>query len=212
MFRGESYPGAQYGVLYNNPHEIAGHHIVYAINPQQQLVVRSIPLQHYIDGSASVFDASDFKGELGPWLPTLGLSVSNDQALLQRMRYVDSHGHWSCPIRQMLMWSGQLPAFVPIIPNPLRAGRMYGGIMTPYVSVMNAHPTTKAVPIDDQKRLHNQYWTTNGLCVYKGGEGTIIPSNEACSLYSLARATFSETWNNYTTIFSDTCTDQVISL
>lgn len=120
-----------------------------------------------------------------------------------------SNAHWTCPLRQVLLWSGQLHSFLPVVPNPLRAARIYGEITHPYVEVMNVHPTSKAMDIDYATRLHTLYWTTNGFCIYKGG-GLSPPTSEACSLYSLARSVFSGGYGNYTTAFATACTDQVM--
>lgn len=133
------------------------------------------------------------------------------------------HGHWTCPIRTMLMWSGQAPSgsnLMPVVPNPMRAGRMYKDIMTPYLQPkMNVHPTTTANPIDHVTRLHTGYWTSNGFCVYVGGGSHPAPASEKCSLYALARSVFDNRYNDYTTVFGGsvvgggaTCIDQVGSL
>ena len=219
---------ASYGRVYVQKGEIAGHHIVYGItsDDKKELVVRAVPLQHYPDfGINNVFDASDFLDSTNPsvtldaWLPTLALSISMDQGPLAKMRFdprKSTHGHWSCPIRTMLMWSGQASSsgFLPHVPNPLRAGRMYRDIMTPYVEKIDVHPTTKAKPIDYLSRLHIDYWTTNGFCVYLGGGGASFPApaSEKCSLYALARSLFDGQYNDYTTVFGSTtttCIDQV---
>lgn len=219
MFMGEPYKSALYGVIHSNPGDIAGHHIVYAITPENQLEIKAVPLQHYPEGGkANVFDASDFVDPTGSgsvleaWLPKLALSVALDQGLVTQMRFYPGkgpHKHWTCPLRQVLMWSAQMPeVFLPMVPNPLRAGRMYGKIMTPYLGggTFDVHPTTKAIPMDFSTRISDAYWTTNGFCVYNGASA---PSNEACALYSLARYTFSGEWSNYTTVFGSVCTDQV---
>ena len=78
---------------------------------------------------------------------------------------------------------------------------------------MNVHPTTKAIPIDVATRLHSEYWTTNGFCIYKGGATLLganpVPANEECSLYALAKSVLSQEYNNYTTVFADACLAQV---
>lgn len=187
---------------------------MYAISASEQLEVRAVPLQHYAGDENTVFDSSDFVDvdnpgvELVPWLPTLGISIAMDQPLLEHMRHdaTKSNAHWTCPIRQMLLWSAQDRSFLPYIPNPIRASRLYGNIMTPYSSKMDVHPTSKAIPIDFATRLHTQYWTTNGFCIYKAG---VAPSNEECALYALARSVLSTEYNNYTTVFADACLEQV---
>lgn len=226
MFIGTPTPSTHYGRVYSEPGEIAGHHIVYAVTQDEELVVRAVPLQHYPEGSRdSVFDVSDFvdltdsRVVLEPWLPGLGISVGLDQERLEHMRFDRSrelNAHWTCPIRQVLLWSGQMPStFIPAVPNPLRAARIYGGITHPFVEVMNVHPTTKAMDIDYATRIHTLYWTTNGFCIYKGGAEFLPPptpaGSEACSLYSLARSVFSSAaeYGNYTTVFASQCVDQV---
>lgn len=230
------------GIVGMKPTDIAGHHIVYSILPSPPggarggtLVVGAVPLQHYrssaVDPRAGVFNASDFANPHSPspstplraWLPTLGSSIAMDQPLLSGMRFDPTkpvHGDWTCPLRTMLLWSGQGPRaglsnFVPYVPNPMRAGRMYSGISTPYVEIMNAHPTAAAAAIDHAARLHTQYWTTNGFCVYRGG-GAAAPASEACALYSLARSVFDGQYRDYVAVFGSsipggggTCIDQV---
>lgn len=89
MFVGTRVPSSTFGRVYSNPGEIAGHHIVYAVDDGEegeQLVVKAVPLQHYPEGArSSVFDVSDFvditdsRVELVPWLPGLAISVGLDQ-------------------------------------------------------------------------------------------------------------------------------------
>ena len=222
IFMGQVSTGTKYGRVYSNPDEIAGHHIVYSVTRQKTLQVKHVPLQHYHPPSADkvveemVFDASNLidpdtgQPTLVPWLTSnLGVSVEEDQPLLMHMRFnvLNQHNeHWTCPLRLLRLWSGQDKTFVPYVPNPLRSGKLYGQIMHPYVREMNVHPTTKAIPIDVATRLHTGYWTTNGFCVYKGGESG---NNEQCALYALAKSVLTEEYNNYTTVFSSACTDQI---
>ena len=162
-------------------------------------------------------DLDDASVELGPWLPGLPLSIALDQPVLAHMRYYaakSDNAHWTCPLRQMSLWSAQDPSFLPAVPNPLRASRLYSKITNPYVTDMNVHPTTKAIRIDVATRLHSEYWTTNGFCVYKGGASMlngqgVVPPSEECSLYALAKSVLSQEYNNYTTVFADVCLSQV---
>lgn len=213
----------KYGKVYSKPDEIAGHHVVYAITQDKKLVVRGVPLQDYDknNAKATVFDASDWIDsnnpltQLKPWLPDLATSISVDEALLDFMRHDNnkaSNAHWTCPLRQVLMWSGQVPAFLPHVPNPQRAERLYKHIMVAYIRSLTVHPTTKAKPIDYLTRLHTDYWTTNGFCVYRGDyfDYTPSPQSEECALAALARSVWDPTMNsNFTTVFQSTCTAQV---
>ena len=219
MFAGSRNTAASYGRMYSNLDEIAGHHIVYAITNKSELVVRAVPLRHpaQVNSPIAVFAESAFV-DAGTstttinWLLNLPFGVANDMPVLKKMIHDPStgHKHWTCPIRQMLLWSAQMPSFLPVTPNPMRSGRLYRKILVSYTpsGQLQAHPTTNATNIDRMTRLHTNYWTTNGFCVYKGG-GAVV-SSEACSLYSLARATFSNEWNNFTTVFGGSvCTEQV---
>lgn len=79
---------ASYGRMYMDKGEIAGHHIVYGVTADEELVVRAVPLQHHPDDSGSkpiVFDVSNWVNninpniQLKPWLPTLWESIAIDQ-------------------------------------------------------------------------------------------------------------------------------------
>lgn len=47
MFVGRLTSSTKYGVVYNEPDEIAGHHVVYSITADDELVIEAVPLQHY---------------------------------------------------------------------------------------------------------------------------------------------------------------------
>jgi hypothetical protein len=230
LFAGRSVPGASYGRLYSEPGEIAGHHIVYAIDRDtRKLRVRAVPLQHYTPGNKlSVFETSDFVDTAQPgvllteWLPNLPVDIALDGPRNAHMRFNPeraANAHWTCPLRQMLLWSGQDPDFLPYVPNPERAHRLYGDILTPYSDITGGtpgHPTSRTMPIDHAARLHTDYWTTNGFCVYRGDAtpASVVRTGkyEECSLYSLARSVFSGEYHNYTTVFATACAEQVLLL
>jgi hypothetical protein len=214
MAAGRKVASAKYGAIRSKEDEIAGHHVVYEISSSGVLSVAAIPLRGEIFGQKSnAFIISDFGGGTAPWLPSLAVSIRLDQPKLLHMRYdpAKKNDDWTCPLRQVFLWSGQGTAqgFVPVVPNPQRAGRMYRQLLTPYVDIVPAHPTAKAMEMDVSARLHTGYWTTNGFCVYLQGQ---YPENsEACSLMDLARSVWDQEWRNFTTVFpaSQKCTAQV---
>lgn len=232
--------------MYSLPNEIGGHHIVYAVTNgsyttaagrvrrgREELRVVAVPLQHHLNSDkTSVMNVGSFinsgsgsgSERLQAWLPNLAFGIAADQLKVKRMRHDDKAlsggGDWTCPLRQALLWSGQLDGFLPVVPNPLRASRLYGQIVLPYhgSTEMDVHPTAEARDIDRAQRLHTQYWTTNGFCVYKGadalGTNPTPPSSEACSLQALANSvlgTGGALYHNFTTVFGSggACTAQV---
>jgi hypothetical protein len=209
FFQGQK-SSMKYGRIFSNPNEIAGHHIVFSINQNNnELRVKAVPLDHHRSTRTSVFEVSDRID--ANWLINLPLSIEEDQAILQHMRFStekSQNAHWTCPLRLMQLWSAQNTSFLPSVPNPLRASRIYGDTVLPYTALydINTHPTTKAQVIDHDTRLYRDYWTTNGFCVYST---SLLTNNENCSLFALAKSVFTEEYMDYTTNFASTCIDQV---
>lgn len=213
MASGRKDASAKYGMIKSKPDEIAGHHIVYNISSLGQLHVAAVPLKGETTGAKSnVFTISDFLGGTSPWLPSLATSIAMDQSKLMHMRHDPTklNNDWTCPLRQMFLWSGQgltTTGFIPVVPNPQRAGRMYKQLLTPYVDTVPAHPTAKASDMDVGVRLHTGYWTTNGFCVYM--QGTAAGASEECSLLQVARSVWDQSYHNYSLATAQKCMQQV---
>ena len=228
MAAGRSHPTARYGLIQSMEDEIAGHYMSYKITSAGRLVVDKIPLsgnkQNIMGNIFNIFETSNPE-----WLPNLAGSILEDVTKMEHMGYdstKSSNAHWTCPLREVLLWSGMLmTSTTPSsqnnklwVPNPLRTGRMYSRLLTPFstsTSTLRAHPTTNATAMDVLNMIHTDYWTTNGFCAYTGGSSTstnaaassvISKGIEACALHQLARSVWDGQWRDFTTVFANACT------
>jgi hypothetical protein len=221
MAAGRRHPRTSYGLIRSEPHEIAGHYVSYKITKDNRLIVDKIPLNAAsapTDQPSSILQA--IEGSTIPWLTYLADDILGDVQSTKHMHHDSSkasNAHWSCPLREVLLWSGQyagkFPASVPWLPNPQRVGRMYSRLLTPFSTQTNtmwAHPTTKSNPIR-LSMLHTGYWTTNGFCVYRGNAIFQSHTSEACSLAQLARSVWDDRWRNFSVSIAggQKCTEQV---
>jgi hypothetical protein len=217
MAAGKRHPVASYGLMKSREDEIAGHYMSYKITKDNKLVVDQVPLNAASSPSALSSVLQSIEGSSIDWLANLAGDIAFDISQTKHMHHHTtkaSNKHWTCPLREVLLWSGQYTNIQqgPWVPNPQRAGRLYSRLLTPFspsADGMWAHPTTVSQPISPSV-LHSGYWTTNGFCIYRGSLAFQSHTNEACSLAQLASSVFDGKWRNFSVMVGGSkCIDQI---
>lgn len=83
---------------------------------------------------------------------------------------------WSCPLQRIAFWNRIEDArvFDPIVPNPVRTGRMFARQPWDMTRGSRAHPTMKSRYLDDLAQIH----TSNGFCFCQDPAACQIPKGE----------------------------------
>ena len=110
------------------------------------------------------------------WVQGLGAAYQSEDALHFKEQSTRGNAAWDCPARRAAFYSGAVGAeFVPILPSPGRARRMFAHL----TQNLSAHPTVMVER--DGSRL-GAYLTANGFCFCPDG----LPSDQTQCLIPLS--------------------------
>lgn len=214
-----------YSILHSHPNEVGGHHIVMrvltddtsALMPITYLSLERVPLTSKMQSAGARADylwsmqSKPVRGEDG-WLRNLRYAMALESKTLIDPLYPQQgqkdNRHWSCPLRRISFWSGNITAldtFSPLTPDPLRAGRMFNNVedgVTQEGVSMNfygrSHPTQLHVSLAS-KLPH--LFTSNGFCICPNSlTGCVVGSGNSgvCSLPDTIKSLVRSEWRQVT--------------
>lgn len=219
--------GDKRAFLSSSDHELGGTHLVLKVTKNAKgvpvMFVDKAPLacfncttpQSRVKNSMS---SNKTHGLFG-WLKNLRVNILAEEATIDLLYPIAKPSNvWSCPLRRIAFYSKVVdePDFSPLVPNPLRAARLFNWDTNTMNFNSRSHPTQKH---DTLRRLPDIF-TVNGFCMCPYvGAGTPTASNcqfESTDLNCGYQATLSsiydQQWRDWTVkkIPLDTkCTDQL---
>lgn len=186
--------GQVHAVLNVHPDDLGGHHLVLAVGSDGVMRVDRVPLgrtdvlaqgeagQGHSPSEIAVINSRRSNvthGQEG-WLAKRDLEMDQETVAIDRLYPVLPSGaplsgrSWSCPLQRVAFWNRLQNAavFDPIVPDPVRTGRLFAGKPFDMTKGTRAHPTMRSRTLaSDLPRL----FTSNGFCFCQDPQSCQVP-------------------------------------